>query len=83
MYIDIFIYKYIIHLLFFSLSNIAVGTVFMLGSMLLGGFYVKNLPPGLAWLKYLVSTNLFGISFSNFNTFFQILIHFFFPSECH
>ncbi|CAB5321699.1 unnamed protein product [Rhizophagus irregularis] len=34
-------------------KSVSVGTVFMLGSMLLGGFYVKNLPPGLAWLKYL------------------------------
>jgi hypothetical protein len=45
-----------------SLFLIAAGTIFMLGSMFLSGFYVKNLPPGLTWLKYLVSANIFTIN---------------------
>ncbi|GBB87851.1 hypothetical protein RclHR1_14340008 [Rhizophagus clarus] len=32
---------------------ISAGTVFMLAFTLLSGFYVKHLPPGLTWLKYL------------------------------
>ncbi|PKY38733.1 P-loop containing nucleoside triphosphate hydrolase protein [Rhizophagus irregularis] len=34
-------------------KSISVSMVFMLASMLLGGFYIKHLPMGLSWLKYL------------------------------
>ncbi|RGB41806.1 P-loop containing nucleoside triphosphate hydrolase protein [Rhizophagus diaphanus] len=34
-------------------KSISVSMVFMLASMLLGGFYIKHLPMGLGWLKYL------------------------------
>ncbi|CAG8478068.1 4022_t:CDS:10 [Funneliformis mosseae] len=33
-------------------KSMSVSTVFMLSTMLLGGFYVKNLPFFLIWLKY-------------------------------
>ncbi|GBB97689.1 hypothetical protein RclHR1_03040006 [Rhizophagus clarus] len=34
-------------------KSISISMVFMLGSMLLGGFYIKHLPAGLFWIKYL------------------------------
>ncbi|PKY56441.1 hypothetical protein RhiirA4_507251, partial [Rhizophagus irregularis] len=34
-------------------KSISVSLVFILASMLLGGFYIKHLPFGLTWLKYL------------------------------
>ncbi|CAI2175213.1 15776_t:CDS:10 [Funneliformis geosporum] len=34
-------------------KSMIISTVFMLSTMLLGGFYVKNLPVALDWLKYL------------------------------
>ncbi|PKK74390.1 P-loop containing nucleoside triphosphate hydrolase protein [Rhizophagus irregularis] len=34
-------------------KSISVSMVFILASMLLGGFYIKHLPMGLSWLKYL------------------------------
>ncbi|RHZ44130.1 hypothetical protein Glove_757g5 [Diversispora epigaea] len=33
-----------------------IATVFMLTSMLLGGFYIQSLPAGLSWMKYLSFT---------------------------
>jgi hypothetical protein len=54
-YFNFIILIYNIYLINCSLSNIAVSMVFLLASMLLGGFYVKHLPVGLSWLKHLVS----------------------------
>ncbi|CAB4444822.1 unnamed protein product [Rhizophagus irregularis] len=34
-------------------KSISVSLVFMLATMLLGGFYIRHLPTGLTWLKYL------------------------------
>ncbi|GBB84166.1 hypothetical protein RclHR1_01080022 [Rhizophagus clarus] len=34
-------------------KSMTVSMVFMLASMLLGGFYIKHLPTGLNWIKYL------------------------------
>ena len=36
--------------------NIAASIVFMIATVLLGGFFVKELPYGLVWLRYLVIT---------------------------
>ncbi|CAB4397744.1 unnamed protein product [Rhizophagus irregularis] len=36
-----------------DLVIISVSLVFMLATMLLGGFYIRHLPTGLTWLKYL------------------------------
>ncbi|CAG8479463.1 7736_t:CDS:10 [Diversispora eburnea] len=38
-----------------------IATVFMLTTMLLGGFYVQSLPEGLSWMKYL-SFSYYGYS---------------------
>ncbi|PKB92227.1 hypothetical protein RhiirA5_445520, partial [Rhizophagus irregularis] len=34
-------------------NSMAISLIYLLITMLLGGFYVKQLPTGLNWLKYL------------------------------
>lgn len=36
-----------------SQQALVVAVVFMLSSLLVGGFYVKNLPSWLSWVQYL------------------------------